>query len=106
MPHKDWCGKQCGECESPCALDESMPCSPSCENINADGTRNYNQCHKEKCDAIAQEQGKCPVCGNEELSYGDSFLQDESYVYRWSCKACGADGKEYHKLVFAVHILD
>ena len=48
MAHKDWCGKPCADCEQPCALDESMPCSPDCDLLNADGTQDGDQC--ESCD--------------------------------------------------------
>ena len=35
----------------------------------------------------------------------DSELQDESYIYDWTCPNCGQTGKEYHALVFSEHIL-
>lgn len=37
MPHKDWCGKPCAECENPCKLDESIPCSPDCGYLGSNG---------------------------------------------------------------------
>lgn len=106
MAHKDWCGKPCSECSSPCSLDQSMPCSPDCSEINKDGTRNVNNCVKIACDAIIASEGECLQCRNTELSYGSDYKEDETYVYEWKCGKCGASGKEYHKLTFVTHILD
>jgi hypothetical protein len=58
-----------------------------------------------KCDAITDEAGKCPVCGCKELDYGDSEIENESYVYDWTCKQCKTSGREYHNLIFACHII-
>ena len=55
MAHENWCGKPCGECMNPCRLDESIPCSPDCQNINFDGTRNETDCLASHCDAIDSE---------------------------------------------------
>lgn len=49
--------------------------------------------------------GICPVCGGD-LAYGDSDIQDESYIYDWACPACGRSGKECHSLVFNEHVVD
>ena len=48
MAHKDWCGKPCAQCEEHCALDESIPCSPDCENLSLDGKPGRHSCTK--CD--------------------------------------------------------
>lgn len=53
MAHKDWCGKPCGECDTSCRLDESMPCSPNCEALNEDGSRNVEVCTAAGCDAAS-----------------------------------------------------
>ena len=37
MPHRNWCGKPCDDCENPCPLDKSIPCSPDCEDLSEDG---------------------------------------------------------------------
>jgi len=37
MPHENWCGKPCADCQNPCRLDESIPCSPDCTELSADG---------------------------------------------------------------------
>lgn len=47
----------------------------------------------------------CPTCGHKGLTYGDSELADESYIYDWTCPNCGQAGKECHNLVFSEHIL-
>ena len=52
MAHKDWCGKPCADCKDPCALDESMLCSPDCEALFADGTRDEEKCDRAGCDAV------------------------------------------------------
>ena len=50
--HKKWCGKDCSECQTSCALDESMPCSPDCEFLGKDGdVVDYHNCLKSGCDA-------------------------------------------------------
>ena len=56
MPHMDWCGKPCGDCKNPCALDESMPCGPGCEYLLPSGERNIEECVKIKCDAYEPEE--------------------------------------------------
>jgi len=56
MAHKKWCGKPCADCSDPCALDQSMPCSPDCELLNADGTVDATRCQVAGCDAITWEK--------------------------------------------------
>jgi hypothetical protein len=53
MTHRNWCRKPCADCSSPCALDESIPCSPDCDNVNDDGTLYLSGCINAKCDNIA-----------------------------------------------------
>ena len=48
----------------------------------------------------------CPECGYNGLDYGDSGLQDDSYIYEWTCPNCGLTGKECHGLAFDEHIVD
>lgn len=50
MPHKDWCGKPCTECLSPCQLDEMIPCSPDCSELSERGIPGGEFCMN--CDAI------------------------------------------------------
>jgi len=49
MPHKDWCGEKCSQCTKVCALDESIPCSPDCEELGEDGVPEGESC--QECDA-------------------------------------------------------
>ena len=42
--HKNWCGKPCFICASPCALDQTIPCSPDCENLREDGEPDPEKC--------------------------------------------------------------
>ena len=52
MAHKDWCGSSCADCANPCTLDQSIPCSPDCELLRADGSRNVRDCTAVGCDAL------------------------------------------------------
>jgi len=52
--HKDWCGKPCADCENPCTLDESMPCSPDCEALGENGECISNEC--KICDAMTKQE--------------------------------------------------
>ena len=61
MPHMYWCGKPCGDCANPCALDESMPCGPDCENLLPEGGRNIRGCAKTDCDAYEKVADTIPV---------------------------------------------
>ena len=58
MAHKDWCGKVCQECTSPCKLWESMPCSPNCPYLGTEGEI---------------ERPECLTC---EICYDDKDLSD------------------------------
>jgi hypothetical protein len=106
MPHNDWCGKPCSECENPCSLDESISCSPDCEALNKDGTKNFNECMESGCDNFGTTVGECPVCDNKELTYGDSGKEGNSYIYKWKCENCGNTGKELYALEFVQHKVD
>jgi len=55
LAHKNWCGKSCSDCKMSCRLDESIPCSPNCENLNKDGTRKEVKCKELGCDAYEEE---------------------------------------------------
>ena len=57
MAHKNWCGKRnCGDCKETCSLDESMACSPSCEALNPDGSRDLHKCRESGCDAYENRE--------------------------------------------------
>lgn len=55
MAHPKWCGKPCSKCAHPCALDESIPCSPDCEELDPiTGEPAGEACRK--CDALPREE--------------------------------------------------
>ena len=62
MAHSEWCGKcACGDCEiamrNECALDQSMPCSPSCKNLGGDGSPiDLIVCIEDGCDAYSDSE--------------------------------------------------
>lgn len=56
--HKDWCGKPCAECKTPCVLDESISCSPDCEHLGYNGEPNCVEC--QECDALPLF--RIPIC--------------------------------------------
>ena len=45
--------RACCDCQHPCRLDESIPCSPDCENLTDDGIVLLAQCIADGCDAVA-----------------------------------------------------
>ena len=51
MPHMYWCGKPCGDCANPCALDENMPCGPDREYLPPNRERNIEECARTRCNA-------------------------------------------------------
>ena len=108
MAHKDWCGKPCSECTNPCKLDEEIPCSPDCGNLNEDGSRKIKACQENKCYAVIESMGECPVCGKCDLTYGNPCVDVETYqcYFSWTCEQCGASGKEVYNLEFARHLVD
>ena len=52
MAHNEWCGRLCGECLDNCKLDESIPCSPDCNYLLPDGSRDVINCREAECDAV------------------------------------------------------
>ena len=52
MAHRDWCGLPCADCLNPCSLDQSIPCSPDCELLLSDGSRDTQKCKAAGCDVI------------------------------------------------------
>ena len=56
--HKNWCGNQCSDCQTPCSLDENMFCSPDCEFLGEDGEHTHTQC--QECDALRLY--RVPIC--------------------------------------------
>lgn len=54
MAHELWCGKPCCDCTAPCKLDTLIPCSPDCENLKPNGSRNVKDCNASGCDAMGR----------------------------------------------------
>ena len=44
--------------------------------------------------------GHCAKCGSEEIDYQGSDLEGEQMYYRYSCKSCDHEGKEWYKLEY------
>lgn len=82
MAIDQWCGKSCGECAG-CRLDESMPCSPDCENLS--GNRiNMKQCMEDECSEIGYIFGaKDPehLCEAEKKRLLDTYGDTPIYPY-------------------------
>lgn len=51
MAIKGYCGKECSQC-SGCNLNETIPCSPDCENLTEDGKILIKGCLKDKCEEV------------------------------------------------------
>lgn len=69
MAHREWCGKPCSECKNPCRLDESIPCSPDCENLLPDGDPDPEKC--KGCDAYEEYKIMMGIEDEEEMSDGE-----------------------------------
>ena len=72
MAIKGYCGlKSCCDCSTGCDLDDSIPCSPDCENLTQDGNILIGNCLKAQCEEVKYIFGM-PACSDGELmqSYG------------------------------------
>jgi len=52
------------------------------------------------------EEGTCPLCGNDDLEYDSSEIEDGIVNYPWSCKKCKAYGREIGAISFDGHYVD
>lgn len=50
------------------------------------------------------EKGKCPECGSDDITYGDSELIDDSMGYRATCNKCLTEFTEWYDLVYSCTI--
>lgn len=48
-----------------------------------------------------QEQGICPICGSDNISYEAIEVEDDSVYYPTMCNKCHATWKEYYDLTFS-----
>lgn len=52
----------------------------------------------------SNEQGVCPACGSNDLSYeGHPYIEDDEVYYQWLCRKCKFIGLEYYTLRFDEH---
>lgn len=64
-----------------------------------------NRCEHKKTEALDeknQEAGVCPVCGNTDLDYGDTIMEQvgDYYGYNWKCSKCNHTGTEWYYMSF------
>ncbi len=52
---------------------------------------------------MEHEQGICPKCGSDGLTYGDTKKQDIAIGYLYECESCGFNGIEWYNLHFTEH---
>ncbi len=52
---------------------------------------------------MEHEQGICPKCGSDGLTYGDTKKQDIAIGYLYKCESCGFTGIEWYNLHFTEH---
>ena len=50
------------------------------------------------------QEGICPMCGENDLSYGANEMIDAIIRYPYTCLNCDFNGAEDYSLVFASHI--
>ncbi|MFW6173487.1 MAG: hypothetical protein ACOC5T_07075 [Elusimicrobiota bacterium] len=58
----------------------------------------------EYLEKILKEEGKCPNCGNEKLTYERFEMDSGGGYYPYTCEECGFEGKECYDLEFAYHM--
>jgi len=46
------------------------------------------------------QPGVCPICGSENVSYGDSEIQDSGLRYEFHCDNCSLDAWEWYELEY------
>ena len=90
MAHRDWCGKPCEECASPCPLDEAIPCSPDCEALNADGSRKTEVCSDSGCDAV-DDKNSYPCSLHDTPRTFDWCEENCDRYYSCDTVACAGD---------------
>lgn len=55
---------------------------------------------EKKLDSYPQE-GKCPICGSDNVAFSTSKVNEAGLEYECTCHSCGAEFKECYDLVFA-----
>lgn len=74
MAIKGYCGKKCRDCNG-CYLDETIPCSPDCENLTEDGKIHIRACLDSGCEEVKYIFDMVG-CSNENIieQYGETAL--------------------------------
>ena len=54
---------------------------------------------------IKKCQGRCPVCGSDDLEWGNTELEGESLGYEFECNDCGAESTEWYELTYIETVL-
>ena len=62
--------------------------------------------HENENNGLDTNSGECPVCKNEDLTYGDSYADGDVYIYKWTCDRCKTSGREIYNLVFDSQEID
>ena len=52
---------------------------------------------------MKHEQGICPKCGSDGLTYGNTEKFDNTLGYLYRCESCGFTGIEWYNLHFTEH---
>jgi len=55
---------------------------------------------------VGSNQGECPVCGSECISYGAVEIVDEQLYYPATCDDCGITFKEWYRLYYIDSVWD
>lgn len=49
---------------------------------------------------VAWSGGECPYCQSENVEYGDSYQDDDYYIYEFECLDCAKQSREYNNIEF------
>ena len=50
---------------------------------------------------VKECMGECPICGSDNIEYGDHELTGDSIGYEFTCNDCGAESIEWFDVVYA-----
>lgn len=57
-------------------------------------------CNVEKSQLQSNEEGKCPYCGSEDITYGSLELEGSNIYYPATCDDCGTEYQEHYTVQF------
>lgn len=82
--YKKYCGRgSCAECKKKCAVDENIPCSPDCENLDGKKIR-ISKCLKARCEEVFYIFGmESPKTASEWDTASEKLIKEygETAVY-------------------------